>query len=283
MQFAIFADDVKIWKEIKNESDQFDFQICLNAVVEWATTWQMTISVEKCCVMKIGSSSSFKFEYDINGVPVNYVNSVKDLGVEVDANLNFSSHCSAISKKASQRANMILRTFRSRDFKFLILVFKVFVRPMLEYATPIWSPHLIKSKIPLETVQRKFTKRVFYRCFQDKSNISFSNRLALAQLDAFENRRFEFDLVFLFKVFCGDVDLNFAVFLTIDNKPKRNHHCLQLKSINYPANNFGRYSYFYRTHRIWNNLLRDIFDGVVNVQNFKRGISEVCFDDLTGY
>ena len=179
VQFAIFADDVKIWKEIKNERDQFDLQNCLNAVVEWATTWQMTISVEKSCVMKTGSSSSSRFEYDINGVPVKYVHSVKDLGVEIGANLNFSSHCSAFSKKASQRAIMILRAFRSRDFKFLIRVFKVFVRPILEYATPIWSPHPIKSKICLENVQRIFTKRVFYRCFQDKSNESYSNRLAL--------------------------------------------------------------------------------------------------------
>ena len=130
VQFTIFADDVKIWKEIKNESDEFDLQNCLNAVV--AATWQMTIFVEKGCVMKTGSSSSFKFEYNINGVPVKYINSVKDLGVEVNANLNFSSHCSAISKKASQRTSMILRAFRSRDFKFLIHVFKVFVRPMLE-------------------------------------------------------------------------------------------------------------------------------------------------------
>ena len=144
VQFAIFADDVKFWKEIKNESDQFYLQNCLNAVVEWATTWQMTISVERCCVMKTGSSSSSRFEYHINCVPVKYVNSVKDPGVEVDATLNFSSHCSAISKKASQRAYMILRAFQSRDFKFLIRVFKVLVRPMLEYATPIWSPYLIQ-------------------------------------------------------------------------------------------------------------------------------------------
>ena len=170
----------------------------------------MTISVEKCCVMKTGSSSSSRFEYDINGVPVKFVNSVKDLGVEVDANLNFSSHCSAISKKASQRGNMIFRVFQSRDFKFLIRVFKIFVRSMLKYATPIWSPHRVKSKICLENVQRKFTKRVFYRCFQDKSNESYSNTLALAQLGSLKNRRFKFDLVFLFKVFCGDLDLKFC-------------------------------------------------------------------------
>ena len=89
--------------------------------------------------------------------------------------------------------------------------------------------------------------------------------------------------MFSFKAFCGAVDLNFAEFLTINNKPKRNHHCLQLKSINYPPNNFGGYNYFYRTPRVWNDFPRDIFDGVVIVQNFKRVISEVCCDVLTGY
>ena len=102
----------------------------------------MTISVEKCCVIKTGPSSSSRLEYDINGVPVKYANSVKDLGVEIDANSNFSAHCSAISKKASQRANTILRAFRSRDFELLIRVFKVFVRPMLEYALPQFGLHI---------------------------------------------------------------------------------------------------------------------------------------------
>ena len=78
--------------------------------------------------------------------------------------------------------------------------------------------------------------------FQYNSNESYGNRLALAKLDSLENKIFKFDLVFLFKVFCGAVDLNFAEVLTIHNKPKQNHHCLQLKSINYPANNFGRYN-----------------------------------------
>ena len=79
------------------------------------------------------------------------------------------------------------------------------------------------------------------RCFQDKSNESYGNRLALAILDSLKNRsKFDLGLVLLFQLLCGAVDLNFAEFLTIDNKPKRNHHCLQLQSISYPANNFER-------------------------------------------
>ena len=98
--------------------------------------WQMDISVEKCFVMKIGSFSS-KFNYKINGITLSYVNLIKDLGIIVDTNLSYSTHCCAISKKASQRANMILRAFQTRNLDSLVTVFKTFVRPILEYATPV--------------------------------------------------------------------------------------------------------------------------------------------------
>ena len=48
----------------------------------------------------------------------------------------------------------------------------------------------------------------------------------------------------------SSVDLDFDEFLQFDGKHKRNRHYLHLKSVNYPANNFGRFNYFYRTHRI---------------------------------
>jgi len=144
---------------------------------------------------------------------------------------------------------MILRAFQTRNFESLICVFKAFVRPLLEYAIPIWSPHLIKSKNVLEYVQRKFSGRVFYRCFRHNTSTGYDNRFTLAKLDSLENR-YKFDLVFLFKMFCEDIDVEFDEFLRINSKSKRNQHSLQLKSVNCPTNNFGRFNYFYRTHRI---------------------------------
>ena len=44
---------------------------------------------------------------------------------------------------------------------------------------------------------------------------------------------------------CGNVDLDFDEFLQFDGKHKRDRHCLQLKSVNHPANNFGWFNYFY--------------------------------------
>ena len=281
VQLAKFADDLKIWREVKSDVDQEQLQNCLDSIAEWAANWQMDISVEKCFVMKIGSFSS-KFNYKINGTTLSYVNSIKDLGIIVDTNLSYSTHCCAISKKASRRANMILRAFQTRNLDSLVTVFKTFVRPILEYATPVWSPHLIKSKKLVELVQRKFTKRAFYRCFHDCTT-PYEKRLTIARLDCLETRRIKFDLLFLFKMLCGNVDLDFDEFLQFDDKHKRNRHCLQLKSVNYPANNFGRFNYFYRTHRVWNNLPQSIFDGVVNLKKVKQALSDICFDSLFGY
>jgi len=92
-------------------------------------------------------------------------------------------------------------------------------------------------------------------------------------LDSLNTRRIRLDLVFMFKLISGEVDLKFDEFLQFSStgKPNRNRQCLQLHSVNYPSNNFGRYNYFYRTHRIF------------NVKKFKHVISVLYFDSLSGY
>jgi len=42
----------------------------------------------------------------------------------------------------------------------LVKAFKVYVRPILEYNSPVWSPSFVKDILLIESVQRKFTKRI---------------------------------------------------------------------------------------------------------------------------
>ena len=44
------------------------------------------------------------------------------------------------------------------DQNLLVTAYKIDVRPILEYATTVWSPHLAKDIILLENVQRYFTE-----------------------------------------------------------------------------------------------------------------------------
>ena len=72
---------------------------------------------------------------------------VCDLGVVVDSHLRFSEHVTKIVRKAHQRANLILRCLTCKDCDMLVKAFKVYVRPILEYNSPVWSPSFVKNII----------------------------------------------------------------------------------------------------------------------------------------
>jgi len=70
------------------------------------------------------------------------VNNVKYLGIFVDEALGFEPHIRHIVTRASARANLIHKCFYSRITLILLRAFVVCVRPLLEYASTVWSPHL---------------------------------------------------------------------------------------------------------------------------------------------
>ena len=96
----------------------------------------------------------------LNGHVLPAINEVTDLGVIVDSRLAFVAHIDHIVARASIRANLIHKCFVSRDTATLLRAFTVYVRPLLEYASCVWSPHNTGQIAKLESVQRKFTKRL---------------------------------------------------------------------------------------------------------------------------
>ena len=97
-------------------------------------------------------------------ITLDYVNLVKDLVVIVDANLSFSTHYSAIPKKALQEAIMILGAFQTRNLELLVTALKIFFsRPLLPQSD--LHTKLIKSIKLVERVQRKFTWHAFSDVF----------------------------------------------------------------------------------------------------------------------
>ena len=79
----------------------------------------------------------------LNNVCLAVVDEAKDLGVVIDSRLTFHTHIKQNVVRASVRANLIHKCFISRDVFTLIRAFKVYVRPLLEYASCTWSPHHI--------------------------------------------------------------------------------------------------------------------------------------------
>ena len=79
----------------------------------------------------------------------------KHLGVWLESSLSWSYHISTICAKKNKVLGLIRRTFASRNPVGITTAFKVQVRPILEYAFPVWNPYLVKDIYAIESVQRK--------------------------------------------------------------------------------------------------------------------------------
>jgi len=156
----LFTDDVKMYLEVANVDDANKHQKALDLIVEWATEWQLQLSVNKCNILDVGHAP-FVTDYYVYDSVLPKNSSCRDLGVTITHDLSPSLHIGEIAAKGHQRANCILRCFLSGDVKLLVRAFTVYVRPVVEYCSVVWSPSLKQDSDLIEKVQHRFTKRLW--------------------------------------------------------------------------------------------------------------------------
>ena len=147
-----FADDVKIYVRIVNDIDSDVLQRALNSLQQWANTWQLIISVNKCCVLNIGNPR-LAVNVNIGNSALPQPSSVLDLGITTTSNLSPSTHTRNIVCKANSRAIAIHRCFTR-----LVRAYKTYVRPLVDSNSVIWYPSAVGDIEITERVQRNFTK-----------------------------------------------------------------------------------------------------------------------------
>ena len=113
-------------------------------------------------------------------------------------------HSSFVCANASRRVGLIYRAFGSRNLEFMIGMFTTYIRPLLEYNTEIWSPCYLQDIDRIESIQRRFTKRI-----KGLFNKSYLERLVICGLDSLELRRIITDVVLVYKIMHNLVNLSF--------------------------------------------------------------------------
>ena len=82
--------------------------------------------------------------YTMNNKELQTVSEEKDLGVIIQDNLKVDKQVAASVAKANKMLEMI-RPFKSRDEKMMLQLYKLVVRPHVEFAISSWSPHFKKD------------------------------------------------------------------------------------------------------------------------------------------
>jgi len=95
----LFADDVKMYAKITHDVDIVRLQRVITSFVEWASEWQLGISVEKCCLLNIGQLAHIPRLYlGNNELPI--IPQTRDLGVVLCESLSPTPHVNDIVSKA---------------------------------------------------------------------------------------------------------------------------------------------------------------------------------------
>ena len=199
------------------------------------------------------------------------LNIIRDLGVHIHSNLKFDIHVETITRKALDVLYSIFRSLKCNKPEIYIRCYRSYVLPIVEFASQVWSPYLVKDIRHLESVQRKFSRLLFQRCPLLRVNSRlfpmYETRLLALNIPSLYYRRVLADSVFAFEILKRELQLPINSFYTFKLDaihPTYFKFYMRLESrINF-RNSFG-----HRTSRYLTRL-PDSLNVLTNSINFKR-------------
>jgi hypothetical protein len=271
----LYADDFKLYSSLVSNDDDNNLQDTLAKLLVWSHEWQLSVNTSKCHVLYLHSSNP-KTEYFFDSKLIEPCHVVNDLGVDFDSSLRFHKHIDRIVAKAYSRIGILFRGFVSRNLPVLKQAYITYIRPLLEYASNVWSPHLITRINSLERVQRHFTKRI-----TSLRDLSYQERLVMLNLDTLEYRRLSCDLTLYYKVCHNLTPWLPSEYFNFD-KPSYNLHSIQHEfNIRKPLcrTNIFENDFFNRCVTVWNSLPSYVVNSM-SVASFKINLKRI---DLSAY
>jgi len=155
-----FADNTKLFGKVQSELDSTGLQQDLQRLLDWSREWQMEFNVEKCEVMHFTGGTNRNYRYHMDHKVLEVVKEEKDLGVLITNDLKALQQCTAACNKASRDLGMIKKTIVYKSKEVLLNMYKLLVRPHVEYCTPVWSSCYQKDKTLIQRVQHRFTRMI---------------------------------------------------------------------------------------------------------------------------
>jgi hypothetical protein len=245
-QCKLFADDMKVYKVLRNtDVDTHVLQEDLYSLEQWSTEWQLDFNTKKCEVMRISKKNDKSIpEYKLCGSILKTVSEVKELGIYITSNLSWSLQATKCANKANSLLGFIKRTVGSKNSDLFSKLYKSLVRPILEYCSPVWSPHLKKDIDILEKVQRRASRLALG---SDAKDMPYDERLNRLKWPTLEKRRLFSSLCECYKTInkLNGLDPQELFIFADQFRPLRSNHCFKLKTRPAKLNSY-KHSFFIR-------------------------------------
>ena len=197
-KLGFFADDTAIYLAISSEGKSITLQNDLHILEKWEQRWDMSFYPSNCQVLHITRAKyPIQTKYILHDTVLQTVPSAKYLGVTISDDLSWSPHIDLITKKANQTLGFLKRNIKVHNQDLKSTAYKTLVRPQLEYASMVWSPHTATNIAKVEAVQRR-AARWATRDYQRTSSVT--QMLKDLNWRTLEQRRIDSRLILMYKI-----------------------------------------------------------------------------------
>ena len=154
LNIRLFADYSFIYRKINSHIDHQILQTDLIHLEKWSDKCQMQFNISKCVHIPITNKiKPSSHQYSLFGHPLSKVTSHENLGVKLDSKFSWAKHITEITTKSSKVLGMVKITLGPCKPEVKDTAYNMLVRPKLEYASPIWNPHISSQINRLERIQ----------------------------------------------------------------------------------------------------------------------------------
>lgn len=222
VHYLLYADDMKLFCEIKTIDDCIRLSNCCENVVKWCSDNKLPLNPSKCCFMSYTlKSNKLAYPYAIDNVTLNNPTTIVDLGVTFDQQLSFTKHIENIVAAANRSYGFLVRNSRDfRNISSLKILYYAYVRSKLEYASIVWSPFYFTWINLIEKVQRRFLKYISLKIDGTYPLVGVPNDTLLQRhhMNSLNSRRDCYAVMFVHKLINNNIDdstlLGYLNFLT---------------------------------------------------------------------
>ena len=144
VELALYANDTAVIAKSRQPALLVKYlEAYLSNLERWLSEWRISISVSKSSAMlfaKAGRRIPKPRAVQLCGEPIEWVDDTRYLGVTLDKRLTWSKHIAQVRKKAAQRLGTLgpLLNRRSLSIRNGVVLYKQLIRPMMDYACPVW-------------------------------------------------------------------------------------------------------------------------------------------------
>jgi len=271
-EIRLFADDILLYRTIKNPKDHEILQQDLNMLTKWANAWLMEFNIPKCNILQITMHLTKRnFTYKMSDIPLNTVSEHDYLRVRLHHKLSWRPHVDHVCNKASWLLGFLKWNLHSSPVQIKEYLYKQLLLPSIEYCSAIWDTYYLTDINKIEMIQHHAVRFVLNKPWHKLSHDhdSITEMLTNIEWTKLEEWRKIAKLTLFFKIMRDLLEVPaWCIPQLTPYAATRTQHSLKLKYI-YSRTDLHKNSFLPRSICMWNDLNIPNID-TISLADFKK-------------